>query len=313
MTVPLLLFFFQSTLFRNKPCRSRLKRLDYVAGNHGRSIQVVAMQQNHNDICTAEQVIWRDVSPYIVVLPRQVWYKNDVSSAVCSNSFIDLRESNNLKMDDKLNQEVGNDEPRDQDAPGEGQEEGEEEEEGGHTDEETTSSSSQDEGIEDEQTSYLYLLRDQHAEGRQRLADTRRGLEERRREWGRLTEGRALVFAQIYGNVLRANPERFGVALAAGGAGGADEDGGGQQAGGVESDLRGLCAKFPKLDLSFLARAMVWARSTDIYEEEFARYRRHYPEDLASDLILHLFTFVSVMEYYGLAPDNMPEKPKYER
>ena len=138
MTVPLLLFFFQSTLFRNKPCRSRLKRLDYVAGNHGRSIQVVAMQQNHNDICTAEQVIWRDVSPYIVVLPRQVWYKNDVSSAVCSNSFIDLRESNNLKMDDKLNQEVGNDEPRDQDAPGEGQEE--EEEEG--TDEESTSSSS---------------------------------------------------------------------------------------------------------------------------------------------------------------------------
>lgn len=203
-------------------------------------------------------------------------------------------------MDERFNQGAGED---GRDVPGEGQEEE------GDTDEETTSSSSQDEGIEDEQTSYLHLLRDQHSEERQRLADTRRGLEERRREWQRLIEGKGLVFCQLYGNVLRTNPGPAEVALAAGGAGGADEDGGGQQAGGIESDLRGLCAKYPNLDLSFLARAMVWARATAFYEEEFARYRQWYP-DWVSDLILHIFTFVAVMEHYGLAPANMPLKPR---
>jgi len=188
---------------------------------------------------------------------------------------------------------------------------GNEQEEDDTEDDEDSDEDSSDSAIEDDQTSYLRELREQLVEERQRTLERQHAFEARSAEQRQNLDRFARKVVQVYGQALRLNPGPAAVVLAADGGAGVEEFGGGGVGGGqdqidrVQDDLEGFSEG---IDLTQLARAMARARRSPFYAQEFERYRQRYQG--VSELVLHVFTFVSTMEHHGLAPPNMPPKPK---
>ena len=211
----------------------------------------------------------------------------------------------------------------DQDAePNDENEQGDDPEDGEDSDESSSGGEDSDEGssdsaIEDDQTSQVRMLRDQLEEERHRVLEQQRSLEAKRAAHRQNTARFAKRVVQVYGHALHFNPGPAAAVLAADGGAGVEVFGGGgiegdqDQVGGdqdqidrVQGDLEGLNEG---LDLTQLARAMVRVRRSPFYAQELERYRQRYQG--VSELIVHLFAFVSTMEHHGLAPPNMPPRP----
>ena len=176
-------------------------------------------------------------------------------------------------------------------------------------DDDSDGSESEESGIDDD-LGYLTELRD---ELRAELLERQRALEARRTEQQGKMESMARKIVFCYGQALRLNPGPAAIVLNADGGAGV------QQFGGVEGDghdqiqddqmqdeLEGF---IQGIDLTQLARAMARARRSPFYATELERYRQRYQGLGLSELVLHVFTFVSTMEFHGLAPPRMPPKP----
>ena len=177
-------------------------------------------------------------------------------------------------------------------------------------DEDSDGSESEESGIDDDLTSYLTELRD---ELRAELLERQQVLEAKTAERQGKMESMARKIVFCYGQALRLNPGPAAIVLNADGGAGV------QQFGGVEGDghdqiqddqmqdeLEGF---IQGIDLTQLARAMARARRSPFYATELERYRQRYQGLGLSELVLHVFTFVSTMEFHGLAPPRMPPKP----
>ena len=175
-------------------------------------------------------------------------------------------------------------------------------------DDDSDGSESEESGIDDDQTSYLTELRD---ELRAELLERQRALEARRTEQQGKMESMARKIVFCYGQALRLNPGPAAIVLGIdGGAevqqfGGVVGDGDDQiQDDQMQDELEGF---IQGIDLTQLARAR--ARRSPFYATELERYRQRYQGLGLSELVLHVFTFVSTMEFHGLAPPGMPPKP----
>ena len=175
-------------------------------------------------------------------------------------------------------------------------------------DDDSDGSESEESGIDDDQTSYLTELRD---ELRAELLERQRALEARRTEQQGKMESMARKIVFCYGQALRLNPGPAAIVLGIdGGAevqqfGGVVGDGDDQiQDDQMQDELEGF---IQGIDLTLLARAMARARRSPFYATELARYRQQYQG--LSELMFHVFTFVSTMEHHGMAPPGIPSKP----
>ena len=175
-------------------------------------------------------------------------------------------------------------------------------------DDDSDGSESEESGIDDDQTSYLTELRD---ELRAELLERQRALEARRTEQQGKMESMARKIVFCYGQALRLNPGPAAIVLGIdGGAevqqfGGVVGDGDDQiQDDQMQDELEGF---IQGIDLTQLARAR--ARRSPFYATELERYRQRYQGLGLSELVLHVFTFVSTMEFHGLAPPRMLPKP----
>ena len=178
------------------------------------------------------------------------------------------------------------------------------------TDDDSDGSESEESGIDDDQTSYLTELRD---ELRAELLERQQVLEAKRAERQGKMESMARKIVFCYGQALRLNPGPAAIVLGIdGGAevqqfGGVVGDGDDQiQDDQMQDELEGF---IQGIDLTQLARAMARARRSPFYATELERYRQRYQGLGLSELVLHVFTFVSTMEFHGLAPPRMPPKP----
>ena len=170
--------------------------------------------------------------------------------------------------------------------------------------------SDEESGIEDDQTSYLRELRDELVEQRQQ---TQQALEAKRAERRGKMETMARKIMFCYGQALRLDPGPAARVIIADGGAGVQEFGGGVGDGHdqiqddqMQDELEGF---IQGIDLTQLARAMARARRSPFYATELERYRQRYQGLGLSELVLHVFTFVSTMEFHGLAPPRMPPKP----
>ena len=170
--------------------------------------------------------------------------------------------------------------------------------------------SDEESGIEDDQTSYLRELRDELVEQRQQ---TQQALEAKRAERRGKMETMARKIMFCYGQALRLDPGPAARVIIADGGAGVQEFGGGVGDGHdqiqddqMQDELEGF---IQGIDLTQLARAMARARRSPFYATELERYRQRYQGLGLSELVLHVFTFVSTMEFHGLAPPRLPPKP----
>ena len=170
--------------------------------------------------------------------------------------------------------------------------------------------SDEESGIEDDQTSYLRELRDELVEQRQQ---TQQALEAKRAERRGEMETMARKIMFCYGQALRLDPGPAARVIIADGGAGVQEFGGGVGDGHdqiqddqMQDELEGF---IQGIDLTQLARAMARARRSPFYATELERYRQRYQGLGLSELVLHVFTFVSTMEFHGLAPPRLPPKP----
>ena len=170
--------------------------------------------------------------------------------------------------------------------------------------------SDEESGIEDDQTSYLRELRDELVEQRQQ---TQQALEAKRAERRGKMETMARKIMFCYGQALRLDPGPAARVIIADGGAGVQEFGGGVGDGHdqiqddqMQDELEGF---IQGIDLTQLARAMARARRSPFYATELERYRQRYQGLGLSELVLHVFTFVSTMEFHGLAPPRLPPMP----
>ena len=173
--------------------------------------------------------------------------------------------------------------------------------------------SDEESGIEDDQTSYLRELRDELVEQRQQTLERQQALEAKRAECRGKMETMARKIMFCYGQALRLDPGPAARVIIADGGAGVQEFGGGVGDGHdqiqddqMQDELEGF---IQGIDLTQLARAMARARRSPFYATELERYRQRYQGLGLSELVLHVFTFVSTMEFHGLAPPRMPPKP----
>ena len=169
--------------------------------------------------------------------------------------------------------------------------------------------SGEESGIEDDQTGYLRELRDQLLEERQRTLELAETWEAKTAERLRQMESIATKIMPAYSSALRLDPGPAATVITADEGAGVEEFGGGvgvghDQLDHVQDELEGFEGWRGS---TLLARAMARARRSPFYAPEFQRYRQRYPG--LSQLVLHVFTFVSTMEFHGLAPNGMPPKP----
>ena len=173
--------------------------------------------------------------------------------------------------------------------------------------------SDEESGIEDDQTSYLRELRDELVEQRQQTLERQQALEAKRAERRGKMETMARKIMFCYGQALRLDPGPAARVIIADGGAGVQEFGGGVGDGHdqiqddqMQDELEGF---IQGIDLTQLARAMARARRSPFYATELERYRQRYQGLGLSELVLHVFTFVSTMEFHGLAPPRLPPKP----
>lgn len=170
--------------------------------------------------------------------------------------------------------------------------------------------SGEESGIEDDQTGYLReLIRDQLLEERQRTLELAETWEAKTAERLRQMESIATKIMPAYSAALRLDPGPAATVITADEGAGVEEFGGGvgvghDQLDHVQDELEGFEGWRGS---TLLARAMARARRSPFYAPEFQRYRQRYPG--LSQLVLHVFTFVSTMQFHGLAPNGMPPKP----
>ena len=193
---------------------------------------------------------------------------------------------------------------------GSGQEEEQDQDDEESDDEEVSHEESGEEsGIEDDQTGYLRELRDQLLEERQRTLELAETWEAKTAERLRQMESIATRIMPAYSAALRLDPGPAATVITADEGAGVEEFGGGvgvghDQLDHVQDELEGFEGWRGS---TLLARAMARARRSPFYAPEFQRYQQRYPG--LSQLVLHVFTFVSTMEFHGLAPNGMPPKP----
>ena len=164
-------------------------------------------------------------------------------------------------------------------------------------------------GQEEEQDQDLRELRDQLLEERQRTLELAETWEAKTAERLRQMESIATKIMPAYSAALRLDPGPAATVITADEGAGVEEFGGGvgvghDQLDHVQDELEGFEGWRGS---TLLARAMARARRSPFYAPEFQRYRQRYPG--LSQLVLHVFTFVSTMEFHGLAPNGMPPKP----
>ena len=169
--------------------------------------------------------------------------------------------------------------------------------------------SGEESGIEDDQTGYLRELRDQLLEECQRKLELAETWEAKRAERLRQLESIATKIMPAYSAALRLDPGPAATVITADEGAGVEEFGGGEGVGHdqldhVQDELEGFEGWRGS---TLLARAMARARRSPFYAPEFQRYQQRYPG--LSQLVLHVFTFVSTVEFHGLAPNGMPPKP----
>ena len=171
--------------------------------------------------------------------------------------------------------------------------------------------SGEESGIEDDQTGYLRELRDQLLEERQRTLELAETWEAKTAERLRQMESIATRIMPAYSAALRLDPGPAATVITADEGAGVEEFGGGEGVGHdqldhVQDELEGFEGWRGS---TLLARAMARARRSPFYATELERYRQRYQGLGLSELVLHVFTFVSTMEFHGLAPPRMPPKP----
>ena len=142
---------------------------------------------------------------------------------------------------------------------------------------------------------------------------TQQALEAKRAERRGKMETMARKIMFCYGQALRLDPGPAARVIIADGGAGVQEFGGGVGDGHdqiqddqMQDELEGF---IQGIDLTQLARAMARARRSPFYATELERYRQRYQGLGLSELVLHVFTFVSTMEFHGLAPPRLPPKP----